>query len=738
MRFNLKEKIVGLALVAALLPVLVMSILIYVKKAQLREMIEKEMDFMSRENIAQIALDVYHMCEAANELIQQKVSYDLNVARKVMDEMGQVNLSEEKVAWKAVNQFTKKEITVNLSKMIVGGVWPGQNSDFSKPTPVVDSVKNLVGGTCTIFQRMNKKGDMLRVATNVKKLDETRAIGTYIPAVNPGGIPNPVISTVMNGNTFRGRAYVVNAWYITAYEPIKNVEGEIIGVLYVGVKQEAVQSLREAMMHIKVGKTGYVWITGGSGRLRGHYILSKNGERDGENIWNAKDPETGTLFIQEIVKKALTLKPEQVDYQAYYWKNIDEAKSRRKTSAFTYFKPWDWIIAAGGYDDDYLEARRKVEDGLTALISRVWIGGLIILILAGSLAVLLGGKMANPITTITEIAQKIAGGDLLSAAKSVDTLTVSDHNLENQLESSERDETRKLLSAVKGMTQNLNSLVGQVQKSCIQFVSTATEIAASSKEQEAMVNEFGATINEIVSSSKQISATSQQLVETMKKVSDVSESTASLADSGQSGLVNMGSTMQQLEDATRSISSKLAIINEKANNINNVVITITKVADQTDLLSLNAGIEAEKAGEYGLGFSVVAREIRRLADQTAVSTLDIEKMVKEMQSAVSSGVMEMDKFTKEVHGSVQDVGRIKEQLERIIQQVQSMPPLFDEVSGGMQGQAQGARQISEAMVQLNEAAQQASESLQEFNEATEQLNSAAQDLQKEISIFKVG
>ena len=740
MTFKLKERIVGLALAAALLPVLVMSILIYTKKAQIRDMIEDEMDTMSRETIAQTALDVYYMCEAVNELIQQKVGYDLNVARKVMNERGHVDLSENKIAWKTINQFTKEETSVDLPKMMIGGVWLGQNADFLQQTPVVDTVKDLIGGTCTIFQRINDKGDMLRVATNVKKLDSTRAIGTYIPAVNPDGTPNPVVSTVMGGNTFRGRAYVVNDWYLTAYEPIKTDMSEIIGLLYVGVKQESVESLRKAIMDIKIGKTGYVGVIGASGSLKGHYIVSKDGKRDGEDIWNNKDPENNAFFIQEIVKKALGLKKGQVAYQSYAWKNEGESRSRPKTSAFTYFKPWDWIISAGMYDDDYLEAKRKVEGGLTALLSGVWIGGLIILVLVGSLAVLLAGKMANPITKITEIAQKIAKGDLLSAANAVETLTGSggsDQRTENDALTTARDETGKLLSAIRSMTQNLNALVGQVQKSCIQFVSTATEIAASSREQEATVNEFGASTNEIVSSSKQISATSRQLVETMEQVSGMSENTALLAGSGQSGLVDMGSTMERLEDATRSISSKLSIINEKANNINTVVVTITKIADQTNLLSLNAGIEAEKAGEYGLGFSVVAREIRRLADQTAISSYDIEKMVKEMQSAVSSGVMEMDKFTEEVRQGVENSNKIKDNLENIIQQVQSMPPLFDEVSGGMAGQAQGAHQISESMVQLNEAAQQASESLQEFNEATEQLNASARDLQQEISIFKV-
>jgi methyl-accepting chemotaxis protein len=131
---------------------------------------------------------------------------------------------------------------------------------------VVDDVKELVGGTATIFQRMNRQGNILRVATNVEKLDNTRAIGTYIPAVNPDGIPNPVVSTVMQGKTYRGIAYVVNAWYITAYEPIFDGQGEIVGVLYVGVKQENVESLRQAILKTQVGETGYVYAFGRSRR----------------------------------------------------------------------------------------------------------------------------------------------------------------------------------------------------------------------------------------------------------------------------------------------------------------------------------------------------------------------------------------------------------------------------------------------------------------------------------------
>ena len=210
-----------------------------------------------------------------------------------------------------------------------------------------------------------------------------------------------------------------------------------------------------------------------------------------------------------------------------------------------------------------------------------------------------------------------------------------------------------------------------------------------------------------------------------------------LAGSGQAAITSMEATMRQIMDASGSITGRLAVLNEKTGNINSVVTTITKVADQTNLLSLNAAIEAEKAGDYGLGFGVVAMEIRRLADQTAVATYDIEKMVKEMQSAVTTGVMGMDKFSEDVRRGFEEIRQVSAQLAQIIHQVQALTPRFQTVNDGMESQATGAQQISETLTHLTEAAFQTAESLRQSNHAIEQLNGAARGLQNSVSRFKL-
>ena len=195
--------------------------------------------------------------------------------------------------------------------------------------------------------------------------------------------------------------------------------------------------------------------------------------------------------------------------------------------------------------------------------------------------------------------------------------------------------------------------------------------------------------------------------------------------------------MNKMENATAAIVSKLQILNDKASNIAGVVKTINKVADQTNLLSLNAAIEAEKAGEYGSGFAVVAAEIRRLADQTAVATFDIAQMVKEVQSAISAAVMGIDKFAEDAHASVRDVNLTSEQLQGVIEQVEVIKPQVETLTEGIDAQTQGANQISDAIGQLNEAAQQTAESLTQTSSSISQLHQAALGLQEGAARFKV-
>lgn len=300
-----------------------------------------------------------------------------------------------------------------------------------------------------------------------------------------------------------------------------------------------------------------------------------------------------------------------------------------------------------------------------------------------------------------------------------------------------RDELGTLMKGYNRMADELVAIIGQVQKSAVRVGSAVTEIAAGTKQQEATAVEVTATATEISATSKQISSTSKELLKTMNEVSEMAEKSAVLTGEGQTGLTRMEGTMGRVMDATASINAKLAVLNEKAGNISKVTTTITKVADQTNLLSLNAAIEAEKAGEYGRGFAVVATEIRRLADQTAVASYDIEVIVKEIQSAVSASVMGMNQFSEETRRGLEEIQQVGGQLSQVIEQVQTLTPRLETVNEGMRSQTTGGEQITDAFAQLAEAMQQATDAIRQSNVAIEDVRQVAAGLSSGVSRFKL-
>ncbi|EKT4465206.1 methyl-accepting chemotaxis protein [Pseudomonas putida] len=444
-------------------------------------------------------------------------------------------------------------------------------------------------------------------------------------------------------------------------------------------------------------------------------------------------------------------------YMASYQGTINESDDQAALDTFRrleaeYIKILDQVLATYR-QKDYAEAERLVNDVLTP----AWVNGrqhlngviernresaesatndivsavatakgsmvvslLLAIVAAGICGLLLLRAITAPVQRVVHALDKLRSGDL-SMRLSLDR----------------KDEFGSIETGFNEMAEALANLVAQAQRSSVQVTTSVTEIAATSKQQQATATETAATTTEIGATSREIAATSRDLVRTMTEVTSAADQASVLAGSGQQGLARMEETMHQVMGAADLVNAKLAILNEKASNINQMVVTIVKVADQTNLLSLNAAIEAEKAGEYGRGFAVVATEVRRLADQTAVATYDIEQMVREIQSAVSAGVMGMDKFSEEVRRGMFEVQQVGEQLSQIIHQVQALAPRVLMVNEGMQAQATGAEQINQALAQLSDASTQTVESLRQASFAIDELSQVAAGLRGGVSRFKV-
>ncbi len=367
-------------------------------------------------------------------------------------------------------------------------------------------------------------------------------------------------------------------------------------------------------------------------------------------------------------------------------------------------------------EEEYQRAQKRF-DRAKQTFTLILIAGIL---LSGLLSILIIQAINQPLSKITLAMKNLALG-----------------HVSEKIQYDRDDEFAILINGFNQMSNYLTDLISEIERSGIQVTSSITEIAATIKQQETTVNEQAATSNEIAASTTEIAATAETLMDTMAKVTDMAQNTAMAASQSHYRLTNINSIMKKMEDSSQTIVAKLSILSAKASTIAGVTKTINKIADQTNLLSLNAAIEAEKAGEYGAGFSVVASEIRRLADQTAVATFDIEQMVSEVQSSVASGVMNIEKFAEDVRRGFKEVQISSNQISEVIDQVQALRPPIETVNEGIAAQSLGAKQISESVDQLNEAAQQTAESVSQTSQTIFQLNQAALILRDSVAKFKV-
>jgi len=449
-------------------PVLIVSFIGYVT-------VKSETTRQVEENMRNQSLLVHESVRNMYFSMKVSIDTDLKVAKTIFYSDGKpVVDKKETLTFNAINQITKKESSVNIYPMKINGEKIPYNYNL------VDKVQNAVGCTCTIFQLIPE--GLLRVSTNVKTKEGVRAVGTYIPS------DSPVYKTVLNGETYKGRAFVVTDWYLTAYEPIKDDTGNIIGVLYVGIKENPFQEeLLNTLSKIKIGKTGYIYIMDGSQddpytSNRGKYILSKGRQMDGEQVWDQKDAR-GNYITRELIEAGEKLGNGEVDIKTYWWLNNGETSQKLTITSLIFFPELRWVIGSSTCYDEFLEGLYHLRM-MTMLLA-------IIFILIGSLiAYIFASFIATPFEKMVSIFKKVAAGDL---RESMDIKT-SISELANL-----RDSCNKMIISVKNTISIMNKFIESLTTSSKEL----TDVAQGMGE--------GAIAKKVKSESETMSQMSQRL-----------------------------------------------------------------------------------------------------------------------------------------------------------------------------------------------------------------------------------
>jgi methyl-accepting chemotaxis protein len=744
---KIRTKITLMGLLLPIVSVVVILSLMVLQRQNLSTKLGKTLDSQIKDELALLSNEVYTLCRTENDAVLKNLQADLNMSRDILRRTGTVKLSRSPVSWNAKNQVTGEVTPLSVPRLMVGETWLGQVKDTKVYVPVVDDTMNLSGATCTLFQRIDEKGDMLRVATSVVGKDGNRAIGTYIPSINADGSPNAVIATVLSGKTFQGRAFVVDSWYLAAYEPILDEKGSVMSMLYVGVKQENLKSLLGSIQAIKIGKTGYAYVLQGSGTARGTYVVSKDGARDGENIWGEKDAN-GTFIFQDIIKEAMGTQNGLSAFVSYPWKNPEDPAPRPKMVAVTYYAPWDWVIGVGANKDEVGAEGQAATEAVSQLFVIALAAGLVVTLLATILAFALGRGIARPIGTMLAAARRMAEGDLSQGVEAKGT-----------------DEMGELGQAFNHMADKLKVMFRKVLASSGLVASSSQQLSARSQDltegaqvQASTLQETAAAMEELSASVEQVSAHAQDQASAVAQGSRSMEEVQKGIEEVAKNLVEISVLAERsVQDARQGalavhqVMDGIGLIADSSEKIGGIVTVISDIADQTNLLALNASIEAARAGEHGRGFAVVAAEVSKLADRSSTSTKEIEGLIKESVKNVAKGV-ETAKGSQaameQIRGASQKVNDVVAELtSSMSRQVSSIKELAaalgrvsemsQSISAATEEQTTNARQVANAVESVSHLTQTAASSAALMFSSTEQLSEMALELQKVTNEFKV-
>lgn len=572
------------------------------------------------------------------------------------------------------------------------------NLNFSKP----DQFTHMTGGTATVFIRMGD--DFLRVSTSLKKANGERAYGTLLGKNHPG------YSHLIKGEIYEGPANLFGRHYMTKYVPFKDNTGKVIGILYVGFDySKGMKELENTINHLSFGDTGKATI-----------INLKEGKDFGKIIVDGQDQ--GKSFNDIGIKDPDKLLTEMKNSQKgiFYYQQTVNGQLVDKIIAFSKVDRWNWGIITGGPVKEFTNTADSVLHSLI-IFSVICAIALVILI------DFFTRRLLAPLKVIGSDLQKLGGGNLSESLFTSRKNTPNDSNNEIDILLKHGQNTihqlRSMQTDVKECVEHLSNASDEVQK-------TALSASQGIAKQQMETDLVATAMNQMVISVDEVSQSVSNTTTETQRADEETKTGTQVVD-------KVAEDMQSLADIIGKASTVMLEVEKESESIGSVLDVIRSIAEQTNLLALNAAIEAARAGEQGRGFAVVADEVRTLASRTQEATAEIEGMIHLLQELSKQASMEVQNGREQAQNNAEKALLANEGLKKVTQSVSLINQMSINIASSITEQSAVTSSVNENIINIRHVSKETADGVDKMTETTKALSDTLAKLHSSVDKFRL-